>query len=337
MPTYIARRLGGLVIQVLVVVSVFFVVLRLMPANPASQAAGPAASQQQIEHAKQMLGLNTSIPAQLWHYISGIGQLDLGHAWSSGDMVLSDIVNRFPLTITVVTLAFVLALIIAVPLGRAAAARPGGTVDRGALGYSLLSGAQPDFFWGLILAFLLAVKLHTFPVPTGVLSTSVNAPPTVTHFILIDSLIAGNFTAFFNALWHLALPIFTLAFVLTGPLMKMTRESVITVVQADYILYARSAGLPERQIRRMMLANALGPILTLTAILFAFDIGGAVLIEYVFSLNGLGLYSLNSTLNLDYPAVQGAVLVMTTFSLLIFLGSDLVQAAVDPRVRLGAR
>ena len=87
----------------------------------------------------------------------------------------------------------------------------------------------------------------------------------------------------------------------------------------------------------MMLANALGPILTLTAILFAFDIGGAVLIEYVFSLNGLGLYSLNSTLNLDYPAVQGAVLVMTTFSLLIFLGSDLVQAAIDPRVRLGAR
>jgi ABC-type dipeptide/oligopeptide/nickel transport system permease component len=334
MRTFITKRIATLVIQVLAVISVFFVVLRLMPANPAAQAAsaGGAAA---IRHEEIALGLNTSIPTQLWQFLSHMVQGNLGTSWADQSPVWTDLVNRFPLTLTVVVMAFVVALAVAIPLGRAAASRPNGRVDRGTMLYSLVAGAQPDFFWGLLLVYLLAIKTQIFPVPTGVLSANIANPPTITHFLVIDALISGHFATFVNAMWHLALPVITLAFILTGPLTKMTRESVMTVVSADYVLYARAAGLPERQVRRMMLRNAIAPVLTLTGILFAYMFGGAVLIEYVFSLNGIGLYALNSTLSLDYPAVQGAVLVLTTLSLLIFVALDVVHALVDPRVRLG--
>jgi len=138
---------------------------------------------------------------------------------------------------------------------------------------------------------------------------------------------------FRDALWHLALPVLTLAFVLTGPLIKMTRQSVFGVVRSDYILYARACGLPDQTVRRYMLRNALSPIVTLTGILFGYMLGGAVLIETVFSLDGLGYYALQSTLNVDFPAVQGAVVVMTAFSLLIYLAMDVLHAYMDPRVR----
>jgi ABC-type dipeptide/oligopeptide/nickel transport system permease component len=333
---FVLKRLAILVVQVAAVTAGFFLLLRVLPADPAAKYAlsGGANAVNQARHA---LGLNASVWAQLSRYFNGLIHGSFGQSWNSGASVGEDILNRFPVDITLVTLSFVVAVAIAIPVGRAAASRPNGRVDRATLVYSLVAGAQPDFFWGLVLVYLFAVKLHVFPVPTGVLSPTVVPPPTHTHFILIDSLIAGDFSAFGNALLHFALPVFTLAFVLTGPLVKMTRESVRAVFNADYILYAQACGLPAQQVRRMMLRNALAPVLTLTGILFGFMLGGAVLIEFVFSLNGLGLYALTSTLSLDYPAVQGAVVVLTASSLLIFLLLDIIHAAIDPRVRLGGR
>lgn len=337
MGVFVARRLVSLVLQTLLVVCAFFLLLRLMPADPAARIAGLSGGENALLQARRALGLDASVWGQLWEYISGLFRGSLGVSWTSGTSVWQEIVERFPLTLTIVVMAFALALAVAIPLGRAAAARPGGRVDRGSGIYSLVAGAQPDFFWGLVLVYLLAVKVQVFPIPLGVLSADVAAPPEVTHFILIDALIAGNLAAFWDALWHLALPVLTLGFILIGPLLKMTRESVMNVVNADYVLYARAAGMPERHVRGLMLRNAIAPVLILTGIQFAFMLGGAVLIEYVFSLNGIGMYSLNSTLNLDYPAVQGAVLVLTVFSLLILTALDVVHAWLDPRIRLGGR
>jgi ABC-type dipeptide/oligopeptide/nickel transport system permease component len=332
---FILKRLAGGIVQTLVVVAAFFLLLRAMPADPAAQIAGSGGGEAAVERTRRLLGLAAPVLSQLWHYMKGIVQFKLGTSWNSGDSIINDIAQRAPVTITVVVLSFLVAMAIAIPLGRAAASKPNGALDRVALGYSLVSGAQPDFFWGLILIFLLTVKLHVFPVPTGLLSADITAPKSVTNFLLIDSLIGGDWSAFVNACWHLALPVITLAFVLTGPILRMTRESVLTVVNADYVLYGRAAGMSERALRKMMLANSIGPILTLVGILFAFSLGGAVLIEFVFSLNGIGLYALNSTLSLDYPAVQGTVLVLTVISLLLFILIDVVQALLDPRVRLG--
>jgi ABC-type dipeptide/oligopeptide/nickel transport system permease component len=331
---FVARRLAVLVVQVVVVTAGFFLLLRVLPADPAAKFA-VSGGQSAVRQAERALGLDASVWTQLWRYFKEIAGGGLGTSWNGGASVGQEVIARFPVTITLVVLAFIVAIAVAVPVGRAAASRPGGRVDRATLAYSLVAGAQPDFFWGLVLVYLLAVKVQLFPVPTGVLSPDVTPPATITHFVLIDSLIGGDLTALGNALWHFALPVLTLAFVLTGPLMKMTRESVAAVVHSDYVLYARASGLGERQIRRLMLRNALAPVLTLTGVMFSFMLGGAVLIEYVFSLNGLGLYALTSTLGLDYPAVQGAVIVLTTFSLLVFLLLDLAHAMVDPRIRLG--
>ena len=129
-----------------------------------------------------------------------------------------------------------------------------------------------------------------------------------------------------------ALPVFTLAFVLTGPIIKMTRQSVLAVVNSDYILYAKAAGYPAKTIRWYMLRNSLSPVITLSGILFGFMLGGAVLIETVFSLGGIGQYAGRSVLAFDYPAIQAVVLVIAAISLFVYLALDVAHALIDPRI-----
>lgn len=338
MTRFITGRLALLIPQLGFVIVGTFLLLRILPADPADKVAGVVATPEARAEARRALGLDGSVWSQLGDYLSGLVHWDFGTSWTTGDPVWQEIVERFPVTLQLVGLAFLLALAIAIPLGRAAAAKPGGAADRGAVGYSLFAGAQPDFWWGLMFVYLFAVKLSIFPIPTGgILSSDQIPPPTTTHFILIDSVLHGYWSAFWDAVMHYALPVLTLAFVLTGPLLKMTRQSVLAVVTSDYLLHARASGLPAQRVRRMMLRNSLAPVVTLTGILFGFMLGGAVLIEYVFALHGLGTYVLNSVLDLDYPAVQGAVIVMTVFSLLIYLLMDLIYGMLDPRVRQGER
>ena len=186
---------------------------------------------------------------------------------------------------------------------------------------------------GFDVTFFFYFKLGIAPAPLGVLDPLMVAPEKVTGFILIDSLITGRFDAFINALWHLWLPVMTLAFILSGPIIKMTRQSMARVLSSEFILYSRASGLSRKQIARSTLRASLPPVLTLTGILFGFMLGGAVLIEQVFSLNGLGSYSVRAVLNLDYPAIQGTVLVITIISLIVYLILDLVLVFTDPRVK----
>ncbi len=337
MTVFVLRRLAFLVIQLLIVVVGCFLLLRALPADPVTQAAGLVSTPEARKLAAHALGVDKSVWSQLGTYLDGLVHWNWATSWKTRGPVWDEVRDRFPVTIQLIALAFALALAIAIPAGRAAAARPGGKADKGALGYSLFAGAQPDFWWGLMFVFVFAVKASLFPIPDGVISATVNPPPATTHFIIVDSIIHGDWHALWNVLWHYCLPVFTLAFILTGPLIKMTRQSVLAVVNSDYILYARAAGLPEKSVRRMMLRTSLAPVVTLTGILFGFMLGGAVLTETVFSFDGLGRYALTATLNLDYPAVQGAVIVLTTFSLLIYLLMDIVYATLDPRVRYGER
>lgn len=336
MAPFALKRLGFLVPQLLLVVVTTFVLLRVMPADPAAKIAGVVSTPEALAQARATLGLDHSLWVQLTTYLADLLRWDFGQSWATGTSVGEEIVVHFAVTLQLVGLAFIVALAIAIPLGRAAAARPGGKADRGAQTYSLFAGAQPDFWWGLVFVYLFAVKFNVFPIPTGgLLSGSTIPPETVTHIVLIDSLLEGNLAAFWDAIMHLVLPVLTLAFVLTGPLVRMTRQSVLAVATSAYVLHARAMGLPKKSVRRMMLRNSLAPVVTLSGILFGFMLGGAVLVEYVFALNGIGTFALNSVLNLDYPAVQGSVIVMTTFSLLIYLMMDLIYAAMDPRVREG--
>jgi ABC-type dipeptide/oligopeptide/nickel transport system permease component len=332
---FVANRLVLLSGQVLAVVVVVFCILRILPANPAAQIVGTDPTPSALAHARHALGLDLSIGTQLERYFThDLLHLSLGTSWSTQAHVTTELGDRAPVTLQLLVLAFALAIAVGVPLGRRAAANPGGRVDRATRIYSLFAGGQPDFWWGLLLVFLFSVKLNVFPVPTGLISATRVPPPAVTHFLLIDALLAGDWNVFTDALWHLVLPVVTLAFVLTGPLMKMTRESLVAGSESDYILYGRAAGLSQKKLRAMLLRNSVAPILTLGGILFGYMLGGAALIEYVFSLNGLGLYAVDRTLALDYPAVVGVVLLMTTISLLVYLWIDLMQSWLDPRVHI---
>lgn len=333
---FILKRIIFLIPQLMIVLVGTFFLLRWLPVDPTSRIVGMVATDEARAQARVSLGIDVSQGTQLWRYLRAlIGHFDFGTSWFTQDTVWSEIIQRFPITIQLTIMAFLVSLLIAIPVGRAAAARPGKLPDKLTLGYSLFAGAQPDFWWGLMFVYIFFFLLKWFPAPLGVFAPEVSQPDVHTHFTIIDSIIGGHWNALGDNLWHYCLPVFTLAFVLTGPIIKMTRQSVLAVVNSDYILYAKAAGFPAKTIKWYMLRNSLSPVITLSGILFGFMLGGAVLIETVFSLDGLGKYALERTLNTDFPAIQGTVVVMTAFSLAIYLLMDIVYAVLDPRVRYG--
>jgi ABC-type dipeptide/oligopeptide/nickel transport system permease component len=332
---YALRRLGFSLLQLFSAAIGIFLLLRVLPVDPAATLVGVNPSEAALKQARHTLGVDRPVLTQLKSFVTGWADGSLGDSWKTGDPVVSDIIDKFPVTLQVVVPAFLLAILIGVPIGLYVATRPGGRSDKLLTGYSLFAGAQPEFWWGLMFVYLFYFVVPIFPAPLGMLAPTAVPPEPITHFIVIDSLLRGDFASFSSASAHLALPVFTLAFVLSGPIIKMTRESAAEVYTSEFVLYARACGLPQSIIRRRTLSVSVAPVITLVGILFGFMLGGAVLVETVFSLDGLGRYALDSTLALDYPAVQGAVIVLTTAALLIYLGMDLLHAYLDPRSTLG--
>lgn len=338
---FLVRRLAIGFLQLLALVLAVFFLIRLLPADPVARFVGLNASPEAYAAAKANLGLDRPLIEQLAAYIGvgvdeqpGLLQGGLGHSWLTGSPVTDDIVTYLPATLELVLFSFALALAVGVPIGLWGALKPGGAPDKGALLYGLFAGSQPEFTWGILFIFVFFVGLGVAPGPLGRLSPLTDPPAFVTGFMTIDALIAGRFVIFLEALRYLALPVLTLAFVLSGPIIKMVRENAAASLQADYILFARALGLSHRTIARDALRAALAPSMTLVGVLFGFMIGGAVLVENVFSLGGIGQYAVRSVLAFDYPAIQGVVLVISALSLLVYLLLDLAHAALDPRVRL---
>jgi ABC-type dipeptide/oligopeptide/nickel transport system permease component len=336
---YVFRRLAIALVQLAAIsVGVFFL-MRALPADPVGHLVGFDASPEAIAHTRHFLYLDRSQLDQLAIYLGlntdngpGLIEGNLGTSWTTGAHIAEDIRTYLPITLELITYSFLVAILVAVPIGLLAALKPRGLLSRVAFVFSLFAGAQPEFWWGLTFIFLFYVKLHIAPAPLGILNPLAQAPPTITGMVTIDSLLSGNFSTFFEAASHLMLPVLTLAFVLSGPIIKMVRQNVLKTLQSDYMMYARSLGLSQFRIATYTLKNSLAPCLTLIGILYGYMLGGAVLIEQVFSLGGLGQYAVRSVLSFDFPAIQGIVLVTTTGSLLILLSIDVVHALIDPRI-----
>lgn len=333
MGRYVLKRgLIGLIQAIGITVVVFFVI-RALPADPVARLVGFNASPDVYAQAQASLGLDASVWQQFTTYISGVVRGDLGVSWVTGSSILEEIRSALPITLQLITLAFAVALLVSVPIGIATAKRPGGKLDKGVFGYGLFAGAQPEFWWGLLFIFIFYYTLGLAPAPLGQYAPSIQQPPQITGMSLVDSLITGNFTAFVDAAWHLWLPVMTLAFIISGPIIKMTRQSMSRVLGSEFILYQQASGLPSGQVARSTIRASLPPVVTLAGILFGFLLGGAVLVEQVFAFNGLGSYSVRAVLNLDYPAIQGTVLIITIVSLTVYLILDLLLATIDPRVK----
>lgn len=336
---YVLRRMSIGLVQLLGLSITVFFLIRLLPADPVSRLVGMNASKEAYAQAQAQLGLDRPVLTQLSIYLGfqpdvapGLLQGSLGVSWVTGSQVTAEIAAYLPVTLELVTLSFLFAFAVAVPVGMLSALRPGGRADKGVFLYSLFAGSQPEFWWGLLFVYVFFFKLGWAPAPLGRLSPMTTPPPATTGFILIDTLLAGQPAKFVEAAHHLLLPVLNLAFVLSGPIIKMVRQNMLRALQSDFVLYANSIGLPRKVVARYALRAAMAPSMTLIGILYGFMLSGAVLVETVFSLGGIGQYAVRSVLAFDYPAIQGVVLVITAISLVVYLLLDLIHAAIDPRI-----
>ena len=330
---YISRRLLISVVQLAVLIVGTFLLMRVLPGDPVILRLGAMATPESIAKVRHDMGLDLPLMTQLGNYVRQVLSGDLGHSWRTANAVTSDLIMRVPATVELITYSMLLAFVIAVPIGVITALQPRGLLSKATLLYTLLAGAMPDFFIGLLLIYVFYFKLGVAPAPMGRLSLMTVPPPAVTKMYVIDSLIARDWPALKSAVTHLALPVFTLLFVQAGPIMKMTRSTMLQILDGDFMHYARVSGLRPGYIWRYALRNALPPVVTLASLLYGILLGGAVLVETVFAWGGLGQYSVLMIVNADYDGIQGFVLAASAFSLLIYLILDIVHMIIDPRVR----
>ena len=343
---YVTRRLVALVPILIGVTLLAFIVSRALPGDPARQYAGINASEAQVEAIRERLGLNEPLHVQYCVYMigqtclgeSGGGGLirgDLGESIRTGFSVAQDVGARLPATIEMVAFGMLFALVVALPLGVWAAVRKGKLLDRFCRFISTLGVAVPDFWLAMILLLIFFVFLGWLPGPVGRLPIGATPPDGPTGLYLIDSLVTGDWATFRTAAKHLLLPMVAIGFPAVSPILRLTRNATLSVLNSDYIAFGRAAGLRGAPLYlKYVLRNALPGAVTMTGLIAGYMIGGAVLVERVFSWPGVGLYGFNSLVNTDYPVIQAYVLLSAVTYTVAFLIVDLVQSVIDPRVRL---
>ena len=334
---YLIKRLL-LAILVLASVSVItFLIARVLPSDPAAAWVGPRPTQEQIARARVELGLDQPLGMQYLKFISNVLRGNLGVSIKSHQPIATELRTYLPATLELVLASLALAVVIGIPLGVLSGAYKGGWLDNLTRVISIAGVSIPTFWLGLILQLIFFRQLGWLPL-NGRISNDValNHPVIpVTGFYLIDTLLKGNWAAFRDALWHLILPAVALASYSVGLAIRMTRSTMIEVLNEKYILAARVAGLPKRTILFVLaLKNAIIPTLTVLSLSFVYSLTGAILVEVIFSWPGLGSYVTDAVLSIDFPVIVSATLVVTVFYVLVNLLMDLVQAWLDPRIAL---
>jgi peptide/nickel transport system permease protein len=311
-----------------------FLLMRVLPGDPAVFfASGPQAGPEEIEIIRRQMGLDKPVPHQLALYLGDVAQGNLGRSLTTGQPVMSDLRNRLPASLELTFSALLLALLTAVPLGVAAALRPGSLVDHLVRFICALGVCVPTFVSGLLLIYVFYYLLGLAPDPTGRIDIFLTPPPRITGFLLIDFALTGDWEGWSAAARQLVLPAFTMALFVIAPLARMTRASMLASLGSDFIRTAKSLGLPARKvIVTYALRNAILPVLTIAGIVFSTMLGANVLVEKVFSWPGVASYALDALLSSDYAPVQGFVLLMASIFVAVNLTVDVLYGIADPRV-----
>ncbi len=330
---YIARRIPYVIPQLFGIILVSFFMVKLIPGDPAVMMLGPTASQQSLAALRDKMGLTKPLWQQFGYYIRDVVHGDLGTSWQTTRPVTEDLFQRFPATLELVTFGLLLAIAIGFPLGVAGARYRSGPIRKFADYYGLLAGAMPDFWLALVLIYIFYTRLNWIAAPLGRIDFAILPPRTITGSLVIDSLLAGDLDALRSSFGHLVLPVLTLGIISAGPILKMTQTMVARALSSEFIQYAEMCGLPRRVIMRQAVRAALPSIVTIISVLYGFLIGGAVLVEIVFSWGGAGQYAVQGVLNADVNPVLGFVLFSAVLSLIIYLVVDLIYFALDPRTR----
>ncbi len=332
MAQYIARRLISLIPVLLGVSIIVFSLIRLIPGDPVIIMLGEKARVEDIERVREEMGFNRSIPVQYVEWMGKILQGDLGTSIINRTSVMTELKSRLAATIEMVVSGMLLGVIIGISIGIISALRRNTWLDVVSTFGVLLGVSMPIYWLALILIYALAVNRQIFP-PSARLDVAFSVDRH-TGFMLIDTLLTGNMELFRNAVWHLLLPSIVLSTVIMPILARLTRASMLEVLQQDYVRTARAKGLAHRVVViRHALKNALLPIVTVLGLQLGGLLGGALLTETIFSWPGMGLWAYRAIQSRDYPIVQGAVLVSATIYVFVNLLVDISYAYLDPRIR----
>ncbi|WP_165985328.1 ABC transporter permease [Streptomyces sp. YIM 98790] len=329
----IVRRLLQLVPTLFGLSVLLFVWLRQLPGGPVTARLGERATEADRIQMERLLGLDKPLWEQYGIFLRDLATLDFGDSSRTGRPVWDEFTQRFPATVELGVSAILLAVVIGIPLGYFAARRRGSWLDAGAVSGSLLGICIPVFFLAFILKEIFAVTLGWFP-SQGRLTTGINATE-VTGFAVLDGLLTGEWDATADALWHLMLPALALSSIPLAVIVRMTRASVLEVLQEDYVRTAESKGLHRATVRgRHVLRNALLPVVTTIGLLTGSLLSGAVLTETVFAWGGIGSFIRDAIDARDYPVLTSFILFIALTYVLINMLVDLTYSLIDPRVRV---
>lgn len=304
MRRYILRRIGMLVPVVIGVVTVVFLIVHIIPGDPVEIMLGEQAQAVDKETLRRQMGLDKPLHVQYLEFLSRLARGDLGRSLHTKRPVLESIARRLPATIELALAAMMIALVLSVPLGLIAAYKKDSAVDQGSMLFALLGISMPNFWLGPLLIIVFSLKLGWFPV-------------------------SGR-----GGLAHVVLPAFTLGTAMAAILTRMTRASMLDVIQSDYITAARAKGVSEsRVVLKHAFRNALIPVVTIVGLQIGGLLAGSIITETIFAWPGIGRLVIQAINARDYPLVQGCVLVIALGYVLVNFLTDLLYGFIDPRIR----
>ena len=336
MVAYILQRLLSMALSLFGVSLIVFFMVHLIPGDAALTILGERATEEALAELRQQMGLDQPLYRQYGVFLWDLVHLDLGRSFKTNQRVIDEILRKFPATIELTFAAMGFSIVFGIGAGIIAAVNRGKFWDYTTMFGSLAGISMPIFWLGLMLILLFAYTLPIFPSSQrldAVLDLDIQHR---THFYLIDTLLAGNFAAFRDAIWHLILPAVTLGTVPLAIIARMTRSSLLEVLNQPYIMTAHAKGLPKQVvILKHALKNSIVLVLTVIGLEFGYLMGGAILTEYVFSWPGLGSWLRAAVEARDIRPVQGGVLFVAAVFMAVNLIVDLLYAYFDPRIRIG--
>ena len=329
----LARRIVGAVPVIIGISFLIFLLMHIAPGDPVSLLLGDNATPDDIARTRHEWGLDRPLMVQYWEFLSRAVRGDFGRSLKFNEPVMKLVWERLPATLELAFASLFVAILIAVPLGVYSAIRHNSLLDHAGMSVALVGVSLPNFWLGIMLIYFLGGQLNLLPV-AGRIEYGVEVR-SITRLYLVDSLITGNYTAFWSALKHLLMPAVTLGSALAAIVTRISRSSVLEVMRQDYVTTARAKGLSERAvIWRHILRNALITIVTILGLQLGALLSGSVVTETVFSYPGIGDLLIQSISARDYKLTQVLILMFAVTYFVVNLLIDLLYSVIDPRIRL---
>ena len=332
MKWYIIKRLIQLIPVIIGVTIIAFSLIHLAPGDPARTMLGQHATQQELNEIREKYGLDEPVYVQYALWLNGVLHGDLGRSILTKELVVIEILERFPNTIELAIAAMIFAIIIGGLAGIISATKQYSITDYTVMGIALFGISMPVFWLGIMLMLIFGVILGWLPI--GGRIDLIIPFQRVTGFMVLDSIITGNFKALISILKHLILPAIALGTIPMAIIARVTRSSMLEVLRQDFIRTERAKGLSERVvIYRHAARNAMVPVVTVIGLNFGLLLSGAILTETVFSWPGLGRLVVESVYERDYPLVVGCILIFAIIFVFVNLITDILYTFIDPRIK----